>query len=112
MVGNQKLLVIIASSDREKVLTALMYARNTVKFGWLEDVKVMFFGPAENLLVSDEAVSHEAQILADVVEPIACKFIADRDEISPQIEELGVTVDYVGTRIADLLKEGYVPMVW
>ena len=49
-----KILVIIATSDREKVLTALMYARNTISQNWLDDVKVMFFGPSENLLVEDQ----------------------------------------------------------
>ena len=107
-----KLLVIIASGDKEKVLTAIMYARNTISYKWLEDVKVMFFGPSENLLVEDQEVTLEAQNLANVGEAIACKFLSDRDEISDKISELGVTVDYVGSAIADLIKDGYVPMVW
>ncbi len=108
----KNLLVIIASGEREKVLTAIMYARNTANYGWLGDVKVMFFGPSENLLVEDEEVGLEAQNLSNLMEPIACKFLSDRDEISPKIEELGVKVDYVGSKIADLINEGYVPMVW
>lgn len=109
---NSKLLVIIASENKEKVLTALMYARNTINYGWLEDVKVIFFGPAEKLMVEDEEVRLETINLANIGKPIACKYLSDRDEISTGIEELGVTVDYVGTIIADLLKSGYVPMVW
>jgi len=61
---SEKLLVIIASGDREKVLTALMYAKNTIKYSWLEDVRVIFFGPSENLLVSDTDVSASAKELA------------------------------------------------
>lgn len=107
-----KLLVIIASGDREKVLTALMYAKNTIKYGWLEDVRVIFFGPSENLLVDDTDVTSSASELSGLGKPVACKFLSDRDNISERIESLGITVDYVGTIIADLLKDGYTPMVW
>ncbi|MDF1539906.1 MAG: hypothetical protein P1Q69_13495 [Candidatus Thorarchaeota archaeon] len=112
MTEKKNLLVIIASGEREKVLTAIMYALNTAKYGWLGDVKVMFFGPSEKLLINDEEVGLEAQNLATQMEPIACKFLSDRDEISSKIDELGITVDYVGSKIADLVNEGYVPMVW
>ena len=109
---SDKLLVIISSGDREKVLTALMYAKNTIKFGWIPDVRVMFFGPAENLLASDTDVKGSAAELANYGTPLACKFLSDRDGISDHIEAIGVEVDYVGTIIADLIKDGYVPMVW
>jgi hypothetical protein len=38
--------------------------------------------------------------------------LSDRDGISDRIEGMGITVDYVGMIIADLIKEGYTPMVW
>ncbi len=109
---SEKILVIIASGDREKVLTALMYAKNTIKYGWLEDVRVIFFGPSENLLVGDTDVSSSAKELANFGKPVACKFLSDRDAVSERIESLGITVDYVGSMIADLIKDGYTPMVW
>ena len=109
---SDKLLVIISSGDREKVLTALMYAKNTIKYGWLEDVRVIFFGPSENLLVGDTDVSASAKELASFGKPVACKFLSDRDSTSERIESLGITVDYVVSMIADLIKDGYIPMVW
>ena len=109
---SSKILVIIASSDREKILTALMYARNTMTYKWLEDVKVMFFGPSERLLVEDAEIAAEASSIADVGEAIACKFLSDRDGTSEKIADMGVNVEYVGSMIADLLKDGYTPMVW
>ncbi|MFW9769085.1 MAG: hypothetical protein ACFFF9_05525 [Candidatus Thorarchaeota archaeon] len=107
-----KLLVIIASGNRETVLTALMYAKNTIKYGWIEDVRVIFFGPSENLLVGDTDVTNSANELAGLGQPVACKFLSDRDGISKRIEKLGISVDYVGAMIADLMEEGYTPMVW
>ena len=109
---SSKLLVIIASGDREKALTGLMYAKNTIKYGWIHEVRVMFFGPSENLLVSDTDVANSASELANLGQPIACKFLSDRDGISERIEGMGITVDYVGSMIADLIDDGYTPMVW
>jgi len=108
----EKLLIIIASGDREKVLTALTYAKNNIKYGWIPDVQVIFFGPAENLLVSDSDVTASAAELANLSQPLACQLISDRDHISERIEGIGIEVDYVGTIIADLLRDGFVPMVW
>jgi hypothetical protein len=107
-----KILVIISSGEKEKTLTGLMYARNTIKFGWLDDVRVIFFGPAERLMVEDQEVRQEAIELARMGETFACKYIFDRDETSGEISGLGIQVEYVGTIIADLLREGYIPMVW
>ena len=46
-----KVLVIIATGEKEKALAGLMYAGNALKFGWLEDLKVVLFGPSERLIV-------------------------------------------------------------
>jgi len=109
---SDNLLVIISTGDREKALTALMYAKNTIKYGWLSDVKVIFFGPTENLLVSDSDVRESAKELANLGQPLACKILSDRDGISDRIEKMGIEVDYVGSIIADFLRDGYTPMVW
>jgi hypothetical protein len=111
MVKNS-ILVIISSGERKKVLTAMMYAWNTKKFEWLENVRVMFFGPAEKLLTEDSEVASQAARLAEIMEPIACKYLADKDELTGLIEDMGIKVDYVGSMIADHIKNGYIPMVW
>ncbi len=109
---NDKLLIIIATQDKEKALTALAYAHNTIKYNWLSDVKVIFFGPIENLIATDADIAKEVTTIAQMTGTTACKFLSDRDGISDKIAKLGITVDYVGTLIADHLKDGYVPMVW
>lgn len=107
-----KLLFVIATGDREKALSGLMYARNAMKRGWLEDVKVVFFGPSERLTVEDEQVSSVVKDVAVLGESFACKAISDREGVSEELERLGVRVEYVGSIISDLIKDGYVPMVW
>jgi len=109
---DSKLLVIVASGDRDKVLTAMMYANSALKRGGFDDVRVVFFGPSEQLVADDEEIREKAESLAEATECIACKAISDRRGISGEIEELGVKVEYVGSIVSGLIGEGYVPMVW
>ena len=108
-----KLVVIISSSDAEKARTGAMYAVNALKHGWMAEVKIFFFGPAQELLLEDaELQNYVKEYQAMEESAIACKFISDRDNKSRQISELGIQVEYVGRMISDLIKEGYIPMVW
>jgi hypothetical protein len=107
-----KVLVIVATGEKEKALTALMYARNALNRKWLDDVKVFYFGPAEKLITSDPEVANAVLEVVSLGESFACKAISDKQEISGDISELGVKVVYVGSIISDYIKEGYVPMVW
>ncbi|MBD3405722.1 MAG: hypothetical protein GF411_06275 [Candidatus Lokiarchaeota archaeon] len=112
MKEKKNLLVIISTSDRNKILTALMYARNTHKYDWMGEVRVIFFGPAQQVLVDDAEIAAETDEMIPMVEPIACKFISDRDSLSEKTAEIGVRVEYVGKIIADYVNQGFVPMVW
>jgi hypothetical protein len=107
-----KLLVIIATGDKQKALTGLMYTKNAFKREWLPDIKVVYFGPSEKLMVEDSQVRDEAIEVANMGECYACKAISDREAISDKVDEMGIRVEYVGSIISDLIKQGYVPMVW
>ncbi len=107
-----KLLVIIATGDREKALTGLMYACNVIKYRWLNNVKVVFFGPSEQLVANDEEVANKAREIAALTDCFACKTISDKQSVSLNLAEAGIKVEYVGDVISNLIKEGYLPMVW
>ncbi len=107
-----KVISIIATSDPEKARTGVMYTMRALQEGWLEDVKLIFFGPGEHVLLEDEAVQKMVKRIQEAETPMACKFLSDRDNTSEQIEELGVEVVYVGSIISDLISRGYTPMVW
>jgi len=109
---SSKIVVIIASGEKAVVETALMYAKNTLKHKWMEDVKTILFGPSEQLVANDPELSKEVQEICSTGEAIACKFISDNEGSSEPLSKLGVKIEYVGTIIADLIKQGYVPMVW
>lgn len=110
--ANSKLLIVLSTGEREKALTGLMYAKNAIEQNWIEDIEVIFFGPIEKLILEDEEIMGYAEAIADQTECVACKYLSDRDDISEDIEDLGMDVDYVGSIISDYIKEGYTPMVW
>jgi hypothetical protein len=89
-----------------------MYAVNAQKNKWVDDLKVFFFGPFENLMCEDEEVAQAASRLLEYETPIACKFLSDRDGISGNLEKMGVNVDNVGSLISGYIEEGYIPMVF
>ena len=108
-----KIVVIISTSDLGKARTAAMYAKNALLQGWMEEVKIFFFGPAQQLLLEDSELQNfvdEVRAMEEI--PIACKFISDRDKNSEQISKLGVQVEPVGSLISDYINDGYLPMVW
>ena len=109
---NPKLLAIIATGEKDKALVGLIYAQKAIAQGWMDDVMVIMFGPSEKLLITDSRISQVAKDLALHNKLIACKFIADQDNLSTQIEALGINLDYVGSIITDYLNKGFVPMVF
>jgi len=110
---NNRLVVIIGTKEPAKAEAGLMYATNALKHGWMEDVKLIFFGPAEDLLLEDPDLQ---ELLMEFhrqdQQAVACRFLSDRSGSSEDLKSMGVDVSYVGSMISDLIKEGYVPMVW
>jgi hypothetical protein len=108
-----KIVVIISTSDKEKARTGAMYAKNALLQGWMKEVKIFFFGPAQDLLLEDEELQNfviEVQAMEE--NPIACKFISDRDKSTEKLNRLGIQVEPVGSLISSYINKGYVPMVW
>ena len=60
-----KILVIVSTAEKHKALTGIMYAVNAQKNKWVNDIKVIFFGPFENLICEDEEVAQAASRLLD-----------------------------------------------
>jgi hypothetical protein len=108
-----KLVVIISSAEAGVARTGMMYAVNALKNCWMAEVKIFLFGPAQELLTRDAELQRLLQEYQAYEETaVACKFIADRDHTAEPTTELGVQVAYVGTMISDLIRDGYIPMVW
>lgn len=110
---NDKVLVVISTAEVEKAYAGMMYAVNALKQNWMSDVKLIFFGPSEKLLLEDEGMKDFLSQFNELKgESVACKFISDRDETSVKIEKLGVKIEFVGSLISDYVKKGFIPMIW
>ena len=112
VIMSAKVMVIISTAEKDKALTGILYAKNAQKNKWVDDVRIIFFGPFENLVCEDDDVIKAASELLDYQTPIACKFLSDRSGTSDKLTELGFNVEYVGALISDSIKAGYVPMVF
>jgi hypothetical protein len=109
---SSNVLIVLSTGEKEKALTGILYAVNAQKNKWLEDVKVIFFGPFEKLVCEDDEVVDAASQLLEYQTPVACKFLSDQDRVSDKLSELGFDVQYVGSMISDYIKKGYTPMVF
>jgi len=109
---SSNVLIILSTGEKEKALTGLLYAVNAQKNKWLEDVKVIFFGPFEKLVCEDDEVVDAASQLLEYQTPVACKFLSDQDGVSDKLGDLGFDVQYVGSMVSDYIKKGYTPMVF
>ena len=110
---NEKLLVIISTSEVEKARTGLLYTINAKRNEWINDIKLIFFGPSEKLLLEDEIIQQYAEEFILMEEKVvACKFIAIQEKTDEKLNALGIEVEYVGEMISNYIKDGYIPMVW
>ncbi len=110
---SSKVVVIISTGEREKALTGMMYAYNCYSNMWMDDVKLIFFGPAQKLVLEDEEMGEYLAKYRELDgEAVSCKFITNRDGIGEESEKKGLIVDYVGEKISALLKNGYTPLIW
>jgi hypothetical protein len=109
-----KVFVVLSSGDREVALeVGLVYPLNAAKKGWMDEVKVIIFGPSEKIVANDAEVQVRIkETLEQGVEILACKWCADRMGITEKLEAVGIKVVYVGSVISDLLKEGWASLTF
>ncbi len=109
-----KVFAIITDADREQALeVGLIYPLNCARNKWLEEVKVIFFGPSEKLAAFDIQVQQKIkEIRGYGAEVLACKWCSDRMGLTAQLEAQGITVVYVGPIISQLIKDGWAQLTF
>ncbi len=109
-----KVFVVLSNTDREVALEAgLLYPLMCAKNKWMDEVKLFLFGPAEKLAAYDTEIRERiGDIMKAGVEVQACKYCADRMNITPKLEEMGIKVVYIGPVISQLLKEGWASLTF
>ncbi len=107
-----KLLVIISSGKeaKEKALTGVLFATNSMKYKWAE-VEIVFFGPSQDLLVEDEDFRNTVLSSIGDYKPLVCRFISESKK--HPMEKLDFArVEYVGSIINRLIDDGFIPLVF
>lgn len=106
--ATEKLVILWTSGDRDVALKMVfMYTYNAMRNNWWEDITLVVWGPSAKLLTEDkELQDYLARILESGVTVKACKGCADQYGVSGELEELGITVLYIGKEFTDYIKEG------
>lgn len=107
--GKNQQLILWTSGDKEVALKMVfMYSLNCKKHSWMDNVRLLIWGPSGKLLSEDPELQKYLNDLKNAgVELYACKACADMYGISDKLTNLGVTVEYTGKMLADLQKEGW-----
>lgn len=105
----QELVLLWTSGDREAALKMVfMYAGNSKKRGWWDNVTLIVWGPSAKLLAGDEGLQEElAKLRREGVVLEACKACADSYGVSQKLGEMGIEVKYMGEPLTGYLKDGY-----
>ncbi len=87
---------------------AFMYGLNSLKHKWMDQVRIIFWGPSQNTVISDATIKPYLTDLESVgVELWACKGCSDNLGVTDKLKALGIRVEYVGVLLSDMLKEGW-----
>lgn len=87
---------------------SLPYAYNSKKQGWMDRVRVILWGPTEKIAAENREFQEQIRLLIDAdVEVIACKACSDNFGVSKELEKLGIDIQYVGTLVTEMLKDGW-----
>ncbi|MGD0337960.1 MAG: DsrE family protein [Bacteroidota bacterium] len=105
----QQQLILWTSGDREVALKMVfMYAYYCKKNSWMDNVRLLVWGPSSKLLAEDTVLQEKLKDLKQVgVELYACKACADLYGVSDRLTQLGITVMYTGEMLAELQKSGW-----
>ena len=117
--GSGNVIIMIASGNAEDIFFGLLYADRAIKNQWMDNVKVVLWGPAQKTIASLPADSDQVKLIKSIMSRggksariWACKACADRYGVADKMEKLGCEVFHVGNATSYLLKLGYRMWNW
>lgn len=85
---------------------AFMYALNAKKHGWWENVRLIVWGPSAPLLAGDDDLQElQGEMQEEGVGLEACRACAENYGVADDLENLGITVEYMGEPLTEYLKD-------
>ncbi len=117
--GSGDVVIMLQSSDPDVLYLGLLYANNAIQKQWMDNVKIVFWGPAQKTLTSLPDDSDQMKLVKSIQAQHgqgsriwACKACSERLGITEKMEKLGFEVFHVGNATSDLLKLGYRMWNW
>jgi hypothetical protein len=108
-----RVMIVIASGEREKAWTGLLYARWAVGSGYMDAARVFLWGPAAELVIKDGELKAMVNEIIDLGETIyVCKACSDKYGVSGELEKMGCRVEYVGPVSTEFIRQGYTVFNW
>ena len=112
--GSGNVVILIQNNDPEAIYFGLLYALRAAKNQWMDNVKVVFWGPAEKTISGLPADSEQIKLLKEIQamggksgSVWACKACSDRYGITQKMLDLGFEVFHTGEAVSYLMKLGY-----
>lgn len=107
-MSKEKLVILWTGSDREVALKMIfMYAGNSPRNGWWDEVTLIVWGSSARLLAEDEELQKGiAQLAAEGVKLEACKVCSDQFGVSDQLAGMGIEIKFMGEPLTEYIKEG------
>ena len=110
---SSQIAVIVSSSDKDVVWTGLFYAIKGTKKQFMDDIRLVLWGPSEKIIAADSELSGMVREYLETGKPVwACRTCADRYGVARDMETLGCTVAYMGSLTAEWFKDGVIPFTW
>ncbi|MDD4971546.1 MAG: DsrE family protein [Paludibacter sp.] len=102
----EKLNILWTTDNKDTFFNMLsMYAVNSIKNSWWDEVNVIIWGASAKLIGEDTQVQTEVmEMLARGVKVEACKACSDNLGVSEKLIQLGVNVRYMGSALTGYLK--------
>jgi len=101
-----KLNILWTTDNKDTVFNMVsMYATNSVKNNWWNEVNVIIWGASAKLVGNDTQVQTEVlEMIARGVKVEACKACSDNLGVTEKLIQLGVNVRYMGNALTEYLK--------
>lgn len=104
----EKIHILWTTNNKDTIFNMLsMYAINSKKKSWWQEVNVIIWGASAKLAGADDEVQVVIKEMIDNgISVEACKACCDNYGVTPKMEELGIAVKYMGQPLTDYLKSG------
>jgi len=104
----EKLNILWTTDNKDTFFNMLaMYATNSKKRGWWNNVNVIIWGASAKLAGNDTQIQTEILEMINAGVTIeACKDCADIFGVTEKLERMGITVRYMGLPLTEYLKNG------